>query len=506
MKKVMLVDDEIFITEGLRSIIDWEALGLEVVQSAENGEEALKKFNENPVDIIVTDINMPNKTGLELVKELKDAGHNVKFIILSGYDEFSYAKKAIEYGVENYILKPIDEEELEEALKKLVDNINKEKTIINKGLDKTGKLLAFLNGKYDLKEIIGIKNDMYVDFYKENYTVSNIFINSKKDKNLYINIDNLVENIFEGQYEILYQFDGQIIIINSWSKDFTDNDILNSYNKLREKLLDNLDYDFFISIGSRVSIIDDLKESYFTAKELKKYMLTEGTNIVFNKDMVSDTEYKELNFNQEIDEINKFIIEKDKEKLKAHIEFIFDNKNLTPKNIYDLSIKIILLVDKILDEFKVGKKYTRESLSETIIELCNESTRESVKAFIISEMDELMAVMYSNTVKYSPVVQQIVNIVNKRYYEDLSLKTLANQYNINSSYLGQIFNKEVGCSFSDYLNKTKNLKAKELILETNMKINDIAREVGYMDSSYFYRKFKKFFGVSPSTLRDMKNY
>ena len=235
-------------------------------------------------------------------------------------------------------------------------------------------------------------------------------------------------------------------------------------------------------------------------------MLTEGTNIVFNKDMVSDTEYKELNFNQEIDEINKFIIEKDKEKLKAHIEFIFDNKNLTPKNIYDLSIKIILLVDKILDEFKVGKKYTRESLSETIIELCNESTRESVKAFIISEMDELMAVMYSNTVKYSPVVQQIVNIVNKRYYEDLSLKTLANQYNINSSYLGQIFNKEVGCSFSDYLNKTKNLKAKELILETNMKINDIAREVGYMDSSYFYRKFKKFFGVSPSTLRDMKNY
>lgn len=506
MRKVMLVDDEIFITEGLRNIIDWEALGLEVVQSAENGEEALRKFNESPVDIIVTDINMPNKTGLELVKELKDTGHNVKFIILSGYDEFSYAKKAIEYGVENYILKPIDEEELEEALKKLVDNMNKEKTIINKGLDKTGKLLAFLNGKYDLKEIIGIKNDMYVDFYKENYTVSNIFINSKKDKNLYINIDNLVENIFEGQYEVLYQFDGQIIIINSWSKDFTDNDILNSYNKLREKLLDNLDYDFFISIGSRVNIIDDLKESYFTAKELKKYMLTEGTNIVFNKTMVSNMEYKELNFNQEIDEINKFIIEKDKEKLKAHIEFIFDNKNLTPKNIYDLSIKIILLVDKILDEFKVGKKYTRESLSETIIELCNESTRESVKAFIISEMDELMAVMYSNTVKYSPVVQQIVNIVNKRYYEDLSLKTLANQYNINSSYLGQIFNKEVGCSFSDYLNKTKNLKAKELILETNMKINDIAKEVGYMDSSYFYRKFKKFFGVSPSTLRDMKNY
>ena len=157
----MLVDDEIFITEGLMSIIDWKALGLEVVQSAENGEEAIRKFKDNPVDIIVTDINMPVKTGLELVQEINEMGKKVKFILLSGYDEFAYAKKAIEYGVENYLLKPVDEEELEVALKKLVDNIAKEKEFINRGLDKTGKLLAFLNGKYDVKEVIGIKDDMY---------------------------------------------------------------------------------------------------------------------------------------------------------------------------------------------------------------------------------------------------------------------------------------------------------------------------------------------------------
>ena len=88
----------------------------------------------------------------------------------------------------------------------------------------------------------------------------------------------------------------------------------------------------------------------------------------------------------------------------------------------------------------------------------------------------------------------------------MSLKTLAQKYNVNSSYLGQIFNKEVGVSFSEYLNKIKNTKAKELILNTNMKINDIAKSVGYIDTSYFYRKFKKYFGVSPSTIRDMKRY
>ncbi|MEG0641996.1 MAG: AraC family transcriptional regulator, partial [Clostridium sp.] len=111
-----------------------------------------------------------------------------------------------------------------------------------------------------------------------------------------------------------------------------------------------------------------------------------------------------------------------------------------------------------------------------------------------------------NTIKYSPVIAQIINNVNERYYEELSLKTLANQYNINSSYLGQVFAKELGVSFSEYLNSTKNIKAKELILNTNMKINDIAKAVGYPDTSYFYRKFKKYYGVCPSTLREIKNY
>ena len=114
--------------------------------------------------------------------------------------------------------------------------------------------------------------------------------------------------------------------------------------------------------------------------------------------------------------------------------------------------------------------------------------------------------MNLNNIKYSPVVQQIVNYVNSNYYEELSLKTLSQKYNINSSYLGQIFNKEIGYSFSEYMNKVKNMKAKELILNTNMKINDIAKEVGYFDTSYFYRKFKKYYGVSPSTLREIKQY
>ena len=114
--------------------------------------------------------------------------------------------------------------------------------------------------------------------------------------------------------------------------------------------------------------------------------------------------------------------------------------------------------------------------------------------------------MHTEESHYTPVIKQILAEVRENYREDMNLKTLAYKYHMNTSYLGQIFQKEVGCSFAQYLSNTKNRKAKDLILSTNMRINDIAKEVGYPDTSYFYRKFKQCYGVSPASLREMKKY
>lgn len=365
MHKLMVVDDEKLILEGVKCILDWESLGVEIVAEATNGKIAIEKFKENPVDIIITDINMPVLTGLDLINEVKNIDPNVSFIVLSGYDEFSYAQKAISLGVDNYILKPIDDVELENTIIKICNKI--------------------------------------------------------KEKN---------EN-----------------------------------SNLEEQL---------------------------------------------NRILMSETEccnkYEKLTFEDEINMINKLIIEKDRFKIIDYIEQLFNNKNLNPKNFYDLSIKILLLIDKITSDFKINKGVEDDSLITTIIKLFNEKSRDNIKFFIILEIDELLKLMDTSGEKYSPVIQQVLTKISKHYNEDLSLKVLANDFNINSSYLGQLFTKEVGISFSDYLNTQKNNKAKELILNTNMKINDIALKVGYTDTSYFYRKFKKHFGVSPAVMRELKNY
>lgn len=505
MYKVMLVDDEKLILQGLLNIIEWDKIGLEVVQTVDNAICAIEMFEKDPVNIIITDINMPKVTGLELIKKIRAIDEQVKFIILSGYDEFSYAKTAIEYGVENYILKPINEEELEQALIKIVSTMSREKEKQSRLLSKNRKLIQFIRGKIDKNELSKIQQVINIGLNEKRYTVSSITIGQKDNKDN-SNINDIIETNTCGKCEIIGNFDGQVIIINPWSEDNTKEEVMNYFYLLKDKLSQELNTDIFIGVGDLVDSIDKLKESYSASNKLKKYILTEGSNICLCMEDIINIKNNKRSFSKEIELINKLIIEKNNGKLQDYIIELFDDCKLTPKNIYDLSIKILVLTDKISEEFMIDNKYSKDSLSNTIVELCNESSRDNVKAFLIRELEELGRLMNINIIKYSPVIQQILNSVNEKYYEELSLKTLAYQYNINCSYLGQIFTKELGVSFSEYLNSTKNMKAKELILNTNMKINDIARAVGYSDTSYFYRKFKKYYGVCPSTLREIKNY
>ena len=112
MYKLMFVDDEKLILDGLKYILDWNSMDLEIVHEAKNGRDALDKFKEEPVDIVITDINMPIMSGLTLINEIKKINKDVSFIVLSGYDEFTYVRDTMKYGAFNYLLKPIKKDEL----------------------------------------------------------------------------------------------------------------------------------------------------------------------------------------------------------------------------------------------------------------------------------------------------------------------------------------------------------------------------------------------------------
>lgn len=512
MYSVMLVDDEKLILEGLENIIDWGKLGLKITSTSLNGYDALEKFKEEPVDIVITDINMPRMTGLELIKEIRSFNSTTRFIILTGYDEFRYAQEAIKYGIESYILKPIDEEALELDLTNIIKQFNQIKKEKNKILSINSDLIDYIGGNIGEDYIYYIKDSLSIDIEDSKYTVANISVLGQDVDEENLGVDEMYEIVRKNsasKYEVIHKYSNQVILINSWDLATSREEIINYYECMKEAFIEAFgpgNKEVFITIGDTVEHIEELRDSYETVRRLKKYILTEGSNKCISSENLKNHNEKIRDFKEEIANINRLIIEKDIKELEEYIYKILDDEDLTPKNIYDFSIKVIILVNDISNDLQFTRKYGRDSLSNTIIELSNESSRESIKLFIMREVEELIDNMCEQTIKYSPVVQQVINIIDEKYYEDLSLKTLAHKYNINSSYLGQIFSKETGTSFSEYLNKTRNMKAKELILNTNMRINDISSKVGYTGTSYFYRKFKKYYGVSPSTLREMKNY
>ncbi|MGL5647944.1 MAG: response regulator [Clostridium sp.] len=505
MKNVMLVDDEKLIRDGLKVLIDFESLNLCVKEEASNGLEALEKVKNNNIDIIITDINMPNMTGLEFIRELREINKDIKIVILSGYDDFSYAKKAICYGVSDYLLKPINEEELEEVLKNIVIEIEKSEKKKVSHINKNREILELLRG--DIKNIDELKESLDIDLNGKSYIVASITLSKGGKIISNVDLNKIFKNNNIEKYEIAYVLERRFLVVKEWDKDVKTQEVLEHAYKLKELCNKEYELDAFIGIGSVVSSIEDISKSYKEAIDINKYMLTEGTNICLCKENLRCLDSTIKTFELDFQRINKKIIEKNFEESKEHIEKMFRRNDLTPKDIYDFSIGILFMLYKISEEFKIeGKGYNKESLSSTMVELCTESTTESIEKFLISEIENVISNMYVGTTKYSPVVQQIVTYVNEKYYEELSLKVLSSKYNINSSYLGQLFIKEVGMSFSDYLNGVKNAKAKEFLLETNMRINDIAKKVGFIDTSYFYRKFKKYYGVSPSVLRELKNY
>lgn len=506
MYKVMLVSEEQAIIDEILNTIDCSKFDLDVIQIVGNEDEAFSKFKTHNFDIVILDVNICKIDQVILIKKLMKTNYKAKFIALGDYENFSYLKKNIEHDVISYILKPINKQEFIECLKQLILNINNtiyiEKTILRKNI-----ALQYLEGKINYNELFESENSLInIPLENKNYSVSIITIVGKYNEDLYIELEKIISTILNDKFEILHKNNGQVVIINSWKNSITTNDLENYYNKIKNKIIDSFKIEVFISIGCLVNNLYEICESYNNAKYLSKYMLTEGINsCLSNRHIVSKSELR-ITFEKEIEEINRLIIEQNIDVLSTYIDEIFENKQLMPKNIYELSLKILFLINRILEEFKLNVNYIEYGLISIIVRVYDENTRESIKSIIINELRNLVELISGNKVKYSPVVQQIISIVNERYYEELSLKTLSQKYNVNSSYLGQIFNKEVGISFSEYLNKIKNIKAKELILNTNMKINDIARTVGYLDTSYFYRKFKKYFGVCPSTIRNMKKY
>lgn len=504
MKKVMIVEDEELILQGIRNILDWESLGLEVVHMAHDGVEALRMWEQEPVHIVVTDISMPEMDGLTLLQKIREREEQVRFIILTGYDEFNYAREAIRLGVDNYILKPIDEEEMERQLRETVQKLEEMDKKKIQYIDEKTQWMHFLNGKLEKEEygkyikILGFEEE--IGAY--HVAVMKWDTNGLKEKKI---ADVIVELKKKSRLGIVHLPPDSLLMV-LFDGDMDESSVLEYFSELQNQIESSFDIMTFIGVGESIESFLQLPQAYKGAKKLQKYLIIEGYGSCISQKQIGSRKTEAIHMDEA--QFRRFILKKEKEAVIDYIEDLFINnvrKDASAGSLYQIAVKIAIILQDIKKEYKLESDRFHD-VTELIETIFTADDIPEIKAAFVSEIIEIIDCMHEEDSQYTPVVRQIMAEVQQNYKEDMNLKTLAYKYHMNASYLGQIFQKEVGCSFAQYLSNTKNGIAKELILNTNMKINDIAKQVGYPDASYFYRKFKQCYGVSPASLRDMKKY
>ncbi|SDN08145.1 two component transcriptional regulator, AraC family [Fictibacillus solisalsi] len=499
MYKVLLVDDEPLITMGLQALLDWEDYGFEVVSTAESGEEAIDFLKENPIDLLITDILMGEMTGLTLIEEVKKIHPKIMSIVLTGYQEFEFIKQGLLLGIENYLVKPVDEKELittvQNAAKKLNAMTDGTQTQAPSTL-KDNTLWRFLNGEIDKNDCLERLCFYNIKFDQPLFNVS--ILNFENFQNTQIGKD-IVEYI-EGHYPaVCFNSPNQELLVIFGGK--TKNDLF-EYNQTLADYLNGGESNaglFYISMGKPVAAVDQFEESFMAARELSLFQLYSRPNVLIFERFVVDKQEELKKQYERKENIVKKLLKGDKDSLEVINLFFEDlmkhSKYIAPQVARRYTFDFITYIHYSLqpDDLSYYTAYVERMAYSHDINQLKEILKEYCRELLLS--------IHQQANKRSPIVQNVLDYIHAHYNQGISLKTLGQQFHVNVIYLGQLFQKELGVVFSEYLNRYRLEKAKELLKTTHYRAGEIGKKVGYSDTTYFYKQFKKTVGTTPNEWR-----
>lgn len=519
MYKVLLVDDVPFILEGLKHIINWEEHGLEIAGSACDGDQALEILEQTNINIVITDIKMPNMSGLELIKRIKQKGMNQKCIILSGYDDFQYVKEAVKLGIENYLLKPVNEDELSSTLLTITDKIesdlyNYKKARIDSSILRENILQRWVSGRIDKSELLERLAFLDIDLNCSRYLVSimrllkyNEFTDEGKLMRFAsLNICNeLTQQVCRGI--AFTDLNGDIILFFSGTDtEFVKEDIRNIIKQCVDNISDLLDINVFAAIGSCTSDLMMIQQSYNSAKALMNYcLLTPHNSVMDYEESITASMGRQKVISIDFNELKKIIASKNKTAADSFIDELLHNlyklEGITPAYFQNILIEIFYNISIIAASLKVDTNTLfnhSENLFLTIVSL---ETMDELSEWIKNIIGKIITCISANNADMNPFLQKIIHYIESNYWQDISLKTISATFNINTAYLGQLFKAETGDMFTNYLNRIRIEKAKELLKETKLSAKEIALKIGYSNPNYFYSIFKKLTGDYPTKFK-----
>ena len=534
--KVFLVEDEMVIRRGIKNSIDWEKEGYIFCGEASDGELAYPMIIKEKPDILITDIRMPFMDGLELCKLVKKELPNIKILILSGYDEFDYAKEAIRLGVTEYLLKPISSGKLLEALNGVSESIRREKEdkdLVRKYMEEMREntehekqefFEQMIAGNLSMADALetGKKYEMNLSAGMYNLLLFRFTLGeeNRKSGELLGEAEYAIEKLTE-RLEYVFEFqrgvEGWAFLLMADNEEQMSERVKELSKDLEEIMKNYSTIAYFGGIGQPVARLRELEESFREAEralaarftmELNRIISVEDIRMAQNVDTLDDIEItsfgeiektrtmleKFLNNGAE-DEIDEFVDVYINELPEENLKSVLMRQYII-MDAYIVMMSFCEKIEGIEGEMQAQSEELKNSM-KTI------QTLEEIKNYIRMLLKKIIGVR--DTIsgrRYSDIIEIAKDQIRKTYMSDeISLNTIAAEVGMSPSYFSSIFSKEMGKTFVEYLTEIRMDRAKELLMCSSMKTSEIGYEVGYKDPHYFSYIFKKTQNCTPKEFR-----
>lgn len=528
--KVFIVDDEYLIRNLIKMKVDWEEAGMEVVGESGSAEEALQLVDKLAPDIIFTDICMPSMNGIEFSKVIMEKHPEIKIIVVTGYDDFEYARDSVRIGVSDYILKPINTEEIMDILEKLKAEIlskrkhEEEFGMLRKQIDKSMPILRerFLNEL--LLENLSVDDiESKTKFF--NLNISNecgkfqtavIEIDDKADDGiddnriiLSIQCLNIVNESFKDNNDVIVFFDnGRRIVILSGSGQV---DVVQMCENIKKKINDELECFVNIGIGMKVDGAENIRFSYKEAIEAVNYKVIAGKNEVISYRDIHVGEKIQHHMDEDrLSKLNMYINAGAKENA---LEILNDIFLINSSDSYEAmeqmrlgALDVLLSCQYVASQHKINLSELRKKYEKTnslILKIDNLPELKKAMKECVEDITQLMK--KTNEVKVNSIIENVKEYLNDNISnQELTLKNVAKEFYISSGHLGRLFKQNTSMTFVEYLTSIRIEKIKKLLLETDFKGSKICEECGISDPHYLSILFKKQTGISINEFKKTK--
>lgn len=540
MLKIFLAEDEVIVRETIKRMIPWEDLGFELVGEAADGEMALPLLLRQKPDLLITDIKMPFMDGLTLAKVAKKEIPGLKVVILSGYDDFNYAKQAINIGVEDYLLKPITKNALIERLTEIRSRYEHEKTQKEyyekfhremQAYEKNSSrdfFEALVSGSMDMMEIYRRSEKLGLDIVAEAYNVLIFTMNCEEDfsgqREGYSEWEaeslELLEEFFsENTSAMLFRcniFSYGVLI--KGQKETIEENTRSCVSEI-QRILDRKEQkrQWFVAAGEPVERLSQIQKSYYSASRAFSQRYLYDENILYYDEMASmekkNVTEDDSTYLQKVDvnALNPVILQKflSNGLLEETENFVKDYfyaigqeplESLVFRNYVTLNVRFSVM--SFLKEIGCDTRTLEQEDTEAVLSESSKSLENAI-AYAEKIISQAIALRDQNSGnKNRSILKTAVDFIDSHYMEeDMSLNKAANAANVSANHFSALFSQNMGQTFIEYLTNLRMNKAKEYLRCTSMRSSEIAGEIGYKDAHYFSYLFKKTQGMTPSDYR-----